>query len=398
MDKAAAHNRRVENWTKRQLAKGPRSFGELVLALPGVYPIDVRDALARLELKVDFGKSEPLVRTDGPTPHPLDGDWRFHPDTRDLLAATVRSAAAQRVALFGCPSLLPDVRQLVSHVGLVEANLAWRDHLGHVDLPCWGDVALCLPRFNGAFDLAVADPPWATDELRRFLTVAAHAVKVGGKVLLCGPEEGTRPGVAAEWHSIFEFGREIGMKAGAKLAARYWTPFYEASALKAAGLPVLSSWRKGRVVVFKKTRTTTADVRPSSAQPWSSFRSGIFELRVNPWVQADPNSSAIDPRLIPLLAGDVLPSVSSRDPRRPLVRAWTGANRVFGCASPTVLKALLAEPSVTTSRKRLEVALAMPITEPEWARCRELKTQLKRLELLEHNDYREFHDKEVSIG
>jgi hypothetical protein len=64
---------------------------------------------------------------------------------------------------------------------------------------------------------------------------------------------------------------------------------------------------------------------------------------------------AADPRRLHLVPGDVLPSVSSRDPVRPTVVVWTGSNRVFGCRDPHVLAAIAcavaedADPARTAS-------------------------------------------------
>jgi hypothetical protein len=49
-----------------------------------------------------------------------------------------------------------------------------------------------------------------------------------------------------------------------------------------------------------------------------------------------------DPRLIRLVNGDVLTSVSRRHPIRPQVAVWTATNRVFGCEDPHLLAAIAA--------------------------------------------------------
>jgi hypothetical protein len=58
-----------------------------------------------------------------------------------------------------------------------------------------------------------------------------------------------------------------------------------------------------------------------------------------------------DPQLKHLVNGDVLPSVSRRDPVRHTVTVWTTSNRVFGCRSPRLLAdiavALASAESVT---------------------------------------------------
>jgi hypothetical protein len=56
---------------------------------------------------------------------------------------------------------------------------------------------------------------------------------------------------------------------------------------------------------------------------------------------------AHDPRLTRLVEGDVLPSVSRRDPRRVEARVWTSGNRVFGCTAPSKLLRLLDDPDLS---------------------------------------------------
>jgi hypothetical protein len=48
-----------------------------------------------------------------------------------------------------------------------------------------------------------------------------------------------------------------------------------------------------------------------------------------------------DPRLVSVIKGDVLPSVSRRDRRRGLADVWTSGNRVFGCSGRSTLKRIL---------------------------------------------------------
>ena len=58
-----------------------------------------------------------------------------------------------------------------------------------------------------------------------------------------------------------------------------------------------------------------------------------------------------DPSLVQLVVGDVLPTVSRRDPRRSSARLWTSGNRIFGCAAPHALARLLELPPSELTRQ-----------------------------------------------
>ncbi len=55
---------------------------------------------------------------------------------------------------------------------------------------------------------------------------------------------------------------------------------------------------------------------------------------------ATPDGTPADPLLRHLVDGDVLATVSRRDPVRRKVAVWTSSNRVFACRSPGLLAAL----------------------------------------------------------
>ena len=56
-----------------------------------------------------------------------------------------------------------------------------------------------------------------------------------------------------------------------------------------------------------------------------------------------------DPRLKSLVPGDILPTVSRRDPRRQQVDVWTSGNRVFACDGLNVLELIFQALACGTS-------------------------------------------------
>src|SRR5947209_19808434 len=119
--------RRVEQWVLEAVNTGMTEFDDLLLALPGVYPVTALHALHRLvsSRKVPtrvLSRAYTTVRQPWvpsvqgqsrhpcalPRPHPLDFAWRFsHVATARLLDECTRlSPTNETVALVGVPTVL----------------------------------------------------------------------------------------------------------------------------------------------------------------------------------------------------------------------------------------------------------------------------------------------------
>lgn len=94
----------------------------------------------------------------------------------------------------------------------------------------------------------------------------------------------------------------------------------------------------------------------------------------------DDTAAPTDPRLLRLADGDVLPSVSRRDPLRGQIAVWTCGNKVFGCRSPgllAVIAAALASGQPVT--RAAEAHLGRVATATELARISQAAAQLTDL-------------------
>jgi hypothetical protein len=119
--------------------------------------------------------------------------------------------------------------------------------------------------------------------------------------------------------------------------------------------------------------------RPDDFQSWREVILDRARLRF----RLDPGqheSWPADPRLIQLVDGDILASVSRRDPARPRAAVWTGSNRVFGCRAPRLLAAIAGalagrSPAITAA----EAALARPADTAERALIEQAAAQLIEL-------------------
>lgn len=155
------------------------------------------------------------------------------------------------------------------------------------------------------------------------------------------PAVGTRPGILGEHVRHREWCGRLGFELEQVEwgALPYETPLFERNALRAAGiLNVPSDWRHGDLWVLRKTTANRAIWPGNIARTtWSEHRFGQVRLRVNRGV-GDQGDGAC---LVPLIPGDVLPTVSRRDVRRSAARVWTTGNRIFGCSAPEELGRIL---------------------------------------------------------
>ncbi len=353
----AAFRRQVDRWTLTAVRDGVASFDALVCALPGVFPPIVSEGLERLLASGAISQSEyervgvrqpmreprAVVQAVLPPPHPLDFDWRYSPDTIDLLLARAAAASTHgdTVLLLGTPSLYVAAQQrgIDREFTLIDAgtrtvevlhDLYPRGNIQHRDV-----FDASVPRERPT--VVLADPPWYDDHVDAFVWTAASCAQRGAHVFLTLPPIGTRPGVRLERSRFTEVARAHGFRgpwieAG---AISYVTPPFETNALSAAGWDdIPATWRRGDL--FWLVTNGDAGARPTAlGRParWHERRLGWVRIRV----KDSGRITSIDPALRSIIDGDVLPDVSSHHPTREHAAVWTSGNRVFACEAPQVL-------------------------------------------------------------
>lgn len=359
---------RIDGLVRREARRRNASFSDLMLRLPALYPTDVMAALDRLvmagrlpqHLAEQFQRQArcrlPRIseaRSLLPLPHPLDYEWRYTPDTaRDLLdRATELSARGSDILLFGTPGVaaealtLPIARRLAF---LAEDNVVTRRVMSLNEATgaplAIGICSAGLPQDSA--DAVLLDPPWYMDFIRPMLAAAAAACRSGGVVLLSMPPASTRPSAESDVAATLAFALRIGLEliGHEPLGLSYDTPFFETNALAAAGLHPPARWRRGDLLIFRKTRPATRPAAVTSRRrDWVEVAVGRMRLFIK-GVAADTGGSQ---GLISIVRGDVLASVSRRDPRRRAATVWTSGNRIFRTDNPRlVLEAALSHSSV----------------------------------------------------
>lgn len=359
-----AFERAVADWVGRALAEGAASFAAILRRLPGVSPADALRAIRKATSTslpdrffccdgADEGSLSETLPRGWPVPHPLDYDWRFAPETAEALGARCLelAAAGSEIALLGAPSLVPPLARAGRHalgqgVTLVDGSAAMTravrqafpgTNVACLDLVCGPEVA----RTRSA-GVVLADPPWYPEQTTAFLWAAGCLCRTGGYVLVSLPAIGTRPGLEAERAGLRALAHGWGLRLvrlePAVLA--YLSPRFEQNAHRAAGLSgVPLEWRRGDLAVFENVSATHAPRPPVQSQPdtWEEIAVGAARIKL----RVREENGFRDPALLPIVPGDILPTVSRRDARRERADVWTSGNRIFASCGVMLVRALL---------------------------------------------------------
>lgn len=358
-----AFTSQVDAWVAAGLAGGATDFGALLRALPGVYPTVAVASLRRLR---DRGRASPALvaalecqaatgrpaaapspADDLPLPHPLNYEWRFATDSarRLLHLAEALSRPGDTVLLLGTPGVAalaaaePVNRRLLflgerNPVTEAVRTLSARAG-GAVDVGTCGVGAIA----PGLATVVAVDPPWYLDFVRPMLATAAAACRLGGYVLASLPPPGTRATAVEDSGKALRWAARSGLSpvGGEDGGLTYATPFFERNALAAAGVGnAPHDWRRGDLVILRKIRdhSVRAQTGASAKRRWREVAVGAMRL----FVRVDqPLGPAADGELRPVAAGEVLPTVSRRDPRRRRAAVWTSGNRAFAAARPDLV-------------------------------------------------------------
>ena len=361
------YERDIDQWIIGAYQTGAQDFWQLVSMLPAVYPTVVRQAVERLiaasaipaDLAVERSTWDPSgvsgAEVPGlPTPNPLAFDWRYTRDTAaELLERVVTlTDPTQTVALLGSPSVykMAAIRETPRQFILLDQNGSL-----FIDGPqsLVGSIFRRCDMQRDAIDLppvqaVLADPPWYEEETLAFLRTAARICAAQGKVLLSSAPDGVRPGIREERERIIAGAAESGLRflETERLVLSYAMPFFEHNALRAAGFAhVAPNWRRGDLLIFERTGDSlSGPMNPITHSPeWA--QADIRGATI--WVRSKDQPGFIDPRLVPLVPGDILPTVSRRDDRCEAADVWTAGNRIYRCDGPHILSIILHAISVS---------------------------------------------------
>lgn len=284
-----------------------------------------------------------VLPADFPLPHPLDFDWRFTDSTVTRLWNFARELVGidERIAMVGAPSLAKRAMGMPVWNGPVlslDSNaIQGADLSDRVDVIHF-DISQEIPTRPEAA-LVITDPPWYEEELLSFLWCATALCRVGGYIMMSIPPLDTRPGIADERLRIDRAAGTFGLRPVRIIpsAVQYETPFFEANAMLAAGGSRPVDWRRGDLALYVRASPLLGP-RPllPIRECWTERIVEHSRIRVR-----RQTAGSGDPVLHSIVPGDVLPTVSRRDPRRAHADVWTSGNRVFRCSGTEALLEIL---------------------------------------------------------
>ena len=400
----------VDTWVKAAICSAPTSFDDVVCHLPGIYPTDAQASLNRLvragQISTeDYRRATQRrpVPAQAPRamglsiPHPLDFDWRFSDAGLDTVLRVIGEVAGDGgLICLGAPSIVRrmqlegDPRAAL----LLDANPRPVEVINAT--PGMQQAQTCRlgtdPLPGTSAPVVVIDPPWYPEHFEVFLWAAAHLVEAKGHVIVSFPAAGTRPDVTNERDQALAWAASLGLELQEirRNLVGYRSPPFERAALAAVELDDLpGDWRRGDLLILQQVKPPDTGAEPVSlGEPeWIPIIASPTQIRV----RIATRKARVDPRLITVVKGDVLPTVSRRDNRRALVDVWTANQRVYGCADTGSLAAIAEAIAANTPPVRyVESTVGRELGGDERAYVSAASRQLYKLIEKETSDLRRY--------
>lgn len=351
-----------------RLCKQPRTFEFISKSLNGLDPIQLKEAIDRLEKKEILHKradmwsvkekGKPLTlnfHSDDPQlylkkymgyfeflkmPHPLDFEWRNSTASLNYLINKVQeiNSVNDRILFLGMPTLFATacIKDIPQKVTLVERNKPIVRGLAKLNADnkrfqiLEADIFKVAPKEIGKYYSVIMDPPWYSPHFYQFMWLAAQCVEVGGVIGISLPPINTRPNIDKERIDWISFCQKHGLCLENLYAQKlhYAMPFFEFNAFRAAGIKdILPFWRKGDFALFRKVHTDKHErpVLDEHKIEWTEKEIDTVRIRTKDEKCSDNEEF----KITHLIKGDILPTVSTRDRRRDEANVWTSGNRIY---------------------------------------------------------------------
>ncbi|MCA9655861.1 MAG: class I SAM-dependent methyltransferase [Myxococcales bacterium] len=342
-DRDRGYRLAVDQRLREAAARGTHGWEDLLVAAEGADPRFVALRLRALGLATPPpSPATPMVPGDwDPELHALDFEWYFEPSCASTLAARA-TARGRRVLCLGSPTVAFALleRPECERVTLVDANpLAVRRHPRAAALRSIVEDLAAARVDAGRYDAVVFDAPWYPAELLRWLTVAAHAARPGGRILFALPRPLHRPRAELDRQLVLEAARRLGPLRLEPGELRYQSPRFEHEALAAAGVATPPAWRRADLVELELCRPPPpVPTPPSPRAGWARFVLGSQVIHLDPSAPDEPGDVL---RPLPGASDFRYASISTRDPLRAHIGLWTSRSRVAQVRHPGLIAALL---------------------------------------------------------
>jgi hypothetical protein len=308
----------------------------LLHALEGIFPVT---AASRLEMLDPGSKALSLLRSSraGPPksrtlrhePHPLDFEWFFTERSSSYLA---RHAVGDNVLCLGTPSLAKPLSALGRRVTLVDQNLSTLREIAQ-ESP---DVALleaslpANPQTLEIYDTIYLDPPWSVRDLQSWLNLAWHHSRPGTTIHVPLLQRLVRPSAPAERNAILELASQMGEWELRPTAIHYQVPRFEYEVLRHFDISMTTPWRIADHLLVTISaipgRSLVVPSLPAELSRWITMHIAGQTIKIRRNINGTDERPLV--AYVPGCSSFLLPTVSSRDPRRGAVELWTSRNRV----------------------------------------------------------------------
>lgn len=278
-------------------------------------------------------------------PHPLDFEWRNSKHSLNYLTDQMLKLTSPNdaVLILGMPTLFANIyeRDVTQSITLVERNKpiisGLKKFVNHKAKIHDADIFKIEPAKLGTYQFVLMDPPWYSEHFYQFIWLAARCLEVGGTLAISIPPLNTRPDTDLERLAWFQFCQQQGLCLENLYAnhLEYTMPFFEFNAFRAAGIEnILPFWRKGDFAVFKKIKEQHTERKQydEKASGWIEKEIDTVRVRIKPGNNDKGTAFSYES----VIKGDILPTVSSRDPRREEANVWTSGNRIFKVSNPSL--------------------------------------------------------------
>lgn len=399
-----------------KMCNKPRSLDYIVQHLNGVDPISVLEFLKELEQKdkirsqqglwlneaeaqtqvsdiIDLSANVYLKKYMGDTdffkkPHPLDYEWRNTMQSIEYLGNLVVdiNESDNDILILGMPTLFAHLcrQKIKNKLTIVERNsgviTALKELTSDDKLVLEADIFMIEPEKVGMYSTVVMDPPWYEPHFYQFIWLASRCLKLGGRLLISIPPINTRPGIGEERIRWFSFCQKQGICLQNLVSNKlqYSMPFFEWNATRSAGALTHPFWRKGDLAIFQKLVVEYVErpLEKGEYQAWKEIEINTTRVRIKIDTEEDSKDEMI---IESLVQTQILPSVSSRDPRRNLANVWTSGNRIFKTNKPKKLYTYLQL-----------VKADIPDSSEEAAKVFDFIGLISNLEKEEYNNYLEW--------
>ena len=394
----------------------PTSFDDLVARCEGLYPADIANALRELNphgMVVEDFISSRSIEGSGQNeqgndalaaPHPLDFDWRFDDVTAESLCYRARDATrtGDMIVALGTPTVYMKAMQTLYNRTVVlhdsNASLHKLGTIGDAGVVAIDIAKDAVPLIEARH--IVADPPWYPDYYALFLWWCSKIMAHNGTISLAMAPLNVRPGINGERDNLWSFAEKLGMSLCSieEGTLRYNTPLFERRALGAAGIGAIPDWRVGSLATLRVVQARVSTERPTIVgDRWDRVIVDKTDLRFR-----RVPATELDPRLIRVVEGDTLDSVSARDPRRARAMIWTTLNRVYGCHNPALARRLAQTISKEEAGPELPVDCIEKLTQrtasrAEASQIEEALEQLRSLSACESTTISKYSFTDVDV-